>query len=302
MQNKPLVIWRFIDGKPGHESQTLGLVNAMQAILLAQEKNVVVHDIRITPNRSILLDFVFKRFRPAAGLPSPDFMIGAGHRTHWPMLCARHARGGKVIALMTPSLPLAWFDWVVAPAHDECVGDNVIVTRGVLNAMQAGEKHIGKSLIMLGGISEHFSWDDALVLAQLKQLHANQSNIELTDSRRTPPAMRPHLTELFGSRYFPWEQCGTGWLAKTLAHTEVVWVTEDSVSMIYEALSAGCRVGLISLSPGTKGSSRVVRGVEGLIRQGHVTRLAPHEVNRPPQSAIGSEAMNVAKKCLNADR
>ena len=104
----------------------------------------------------------------AQALPVPDFIIGAGHRTHWPMLCARRAFGGKAIALMSPSLPCAFFDLVVAPAHDGLTGRNVIVTQGVLNVMQPGEKAPGKTLVMVGGESKHFAWSNEQVLLQLK--------------------------------------------------------------------------------------------------------------------------------------
>ncbi len=46
---------------------------------------------------------------------------------------------------------------------------------------------------------------------------------------------------------------------------EAVWVTEDSVSMIYEALTAGCKVGLIQIDRVKE--DRITRSVQHLIDQ-----------------------------------
>ena len=58
-----------------------------------------------------------------------------------------------------------------------------------------------------------------------------------------------------------------------LAEAAEVWVTEDSISMIYEALSSGANVGLLPV-PATKKAGRVARGVERLAEEGFVTRFA----------------------------
>jgi mitochondrial fission protein ELM1 len=260
---QPLVIWRLMDGKPGHENQTLGLIKALER--LAAERGMpepVCIDMPLGDYAYTLWDWLFKRFRPGFLKPHPDFIIGAGHRTHWPMLCARRSVGGKAIALMSPTLPCVFFDWVVAPAHDGLTGRNVIVTQGVLNAMQpASVKRPGYTVVMIGGVSKHFLWDDAQVLAQLEDIMRRHPQVRITDSRRTPPALRAELAKRWSVEYQPWEKCPAGWLANELAVAENAWVTEDSVSMIYEALTAGCVVGLVGLAPASSRPGRLARGI-----------------------------------------
>ena len=99
-QRSACVIWRFSDGKPGHEAQTQGLINA-----LAQRRQLQVHELSVHDYRRGLLDIVKKRFAPGTALPAPALLIGAGHATHWPLLAARRARGGRIIVMMKPSLP-----------------------------------------------------------------------------------------------------------------------------------------------------------------------------------------------------
>lgn len=297
---KPLIIWRLLDGKPGHESQTLGLARAMQCLADERGQPADIIDVPVAQFRFSVWHFLLKRCRVGQGLPSPDFILGAGHRTHWPMLCARRAFGGKAIALMSPSLPLSWFDSVVIPEHDNRVGRNVIVTRGVLNAMQPGEKQMGKTLVLVGGEGKHFAWSSKEVMAQLERVAARFPQLQVTDSRRTPAAMRSELSARFSKHYMPWEQCPIGWLANELASAESVWVTEDSVSMIYEALSAGCRVGLVGLERPAGEPRRLVSGISRLGEQGLVTYFHDWKEGRIPlpQARVLTESTRVAKQIL----
>lgn len=290
---RPLVIWRLLDGKPGHENQTLGLLCALER--LAAERGQAAPqciELSVADQHFSLWDFVLKRFHLGQTLPSPDFIIGAGHRTHWPMLCARRAFGGKAIALMSPSLPCAFFDLVVAPAHDGLTGRNVIVTQGVLNAMQPGVKIPGYTLVLVGGESKHFEWSNEQVLAQLETILTRHPSACITDSRRTPAALRAALTKHWPEAYQPWEQFPSGWLASELAIAEYAWVTEDSVSMIYESLTAGCTVGLVGLKSLSNG--RLQHGVRMLESAELVLRL-PGVLQCSGASIFVNEAKRIAE-------
>ena len=297
---QPLVIWRLMDGKPGHENQTLGLIKALERLAtargMAAPRSI---DMPLGGYSYTLWDWLFKRFRPGFLQPRPDFIIGAGHRTHWPMLCARRSFGGKAIALMSPTLPCAFFDLVVAPAHDGLTGRNVMVTQGVLNAMQpAPVKRPGYTVVLVGGVSKHFLWDAAQVLAQLDEIMVRHPQVRLTDSRRTPPALRAELAKRWPVIYQPWEKCPTGWLASELAIAENAWVTEDSVSMIYEALTAGCAVGLVSLRRPEGKAGRLVRGIEALEQGGWIRRLPEPLSSLNLEHGLLNEADRVAASIL----
>lgn len=265
---EPLVIWRLTDGKPGHMQQTLGLVQA-----LARLSPCECVDIDLRGEKVGLRDVLLKRFPPGVARKRPDLVVGAGHATHLALLAARRTTGAKAVALMKPSLPARFFDLVIAPAHDGLAeGPRVINTLGVLNPMRGGEKKPGSLLFLVGGPSKHVRWDDAVVLAQVAAVVATLAPgapWRLTDSRRSPPALSAALRERYGERFQPHGDCPPGWLAERLLSTETVWVSEDSVSMVYEALTAGCRVGLLQLPAGR--DSRIARGVAHLVATGRVT-------------------------------
>jgi mitochondrial fission protein ELM1 len=57
------------------------------------------------------------------------------------------------------------------------------------------------------------------------------------------------------------------WLLDRYAESERIWVSEDSVSMVYEALTSGARVGLLRV-PRTERVGRVVKGMDALVSEG----------------------------------
>lgn len=300
MTSEPLVIWRLTDGKPGHMQQSLGLVHALQALVPCE-----VIDIDVVNQPIGVLDVVLRRFPGGFMKRRPHLVVGAGHATHFGLIAAKRVTGAFTVVLMKPSLPQRLFDLVVAPTHDGVApSPRIIQTRGVLNPMRAGVKQPGSVLVLLGGESKHAGWDDAAVLQQLEIVTASvpsEHSLVIADSRRTPETLSRTLHERYGRRFQSWDACPSGWLAATLAVTENVWVTEDSVSMVYEALTAGCRVGLLKL-PATAATSRVMQGVERLVSDGAVTRFSDwysgqHALEKPP---VFNEAARVAGMVLQS--
>lgn len=175
---------------------------------------------------------------------------------------------------MRPSLPLSWFDYCLAPAHDDPPArDNVIITAGAINPMQATKDHDPEhGLILVGGPSRHYRMETQALLARIRQVlaHASPRYWTLSNSPRTPAQLNRELIglESAGVEVALWDRCGTGWLAEALAQARDVWVTEDSVSMVYEALSSGCRVGLLPLP--RKSASRLHRAIDQLLKEGYV--------------------------------
>lgn len=84
---------------------------------------------------------------------------------------------------------------------------------------------------------------------------------------------------------YSYQETPPDWLPAKLAAADTVWVTEDSVSMTYEALSSGARVGLLP-APRLMPSARVLRGLEELAADGFLTTFAgwqqTHQLYAPP--------------------
>jgi mitochondrial fission protein ELM1 len=288
---QPVVVWAFTDGKAGHENQTRGLLAAF-----ARHRPVDARWITVPAYASVLSSLMTRRFLPGVGLPPPDLLVGAGHRTHLPLLAARRAHGGRTIVLMKPSLPRAWFDLCVIPEHDGVTGANVFTTRGALNPVEPGKKDARAGLILIGGPSRHHGWSENDVLSQVETIVASEKGInwKLTTSRRTPSATTARLRALSfrNLTVVPVSETGPGWLSEQLAVATQAWVTADSVSMVYEALTANAATGILNVP--AKRESRVARGIAALSRDGLVTDFADWQ--RGQKLAPPAEPFNEATR------
>ena len=240
------------DGKAGHRSQAVGLYKAMQ-----RQSNIEVTfqeiSIQELPIFSLLKAILARRF----GLfeKKPDYIFGVGSHTQARvLLLGRVYPKAKTVIMMKPNFPVNWFDYAIIPQHDGVKESmHVITTQGALNPIVNENRHQpNRILIALGGNSKRHQWNEEKVLASIDEIVKNhpQADIILTTSRRTPNAFLTHLNETPLASHlhiFPVEHTPQGWIFEEMQKAEAVWVTEDSVSMIFEALTAGCKVGVIEI-------------------------------------------------------
>ncbi|MBQ1960844.1 MAG: mitochondrial fission ELM1 family protein, partial [Akkermansia sp.] len=151
---------------------------------------------------------------------------------------------------------------------------HIFQTVGAINSIRPVEGVEKKeTLILVGGPSKEFIWDSEFVLTQLTTLARRTTNpMVLTTSRRTPQDFAADVANACPSmKVEPVETTGPNWVADHLATAKEVWVTQDSVSMVYEALSSGAPVGILELPRKNRDAqkcSRVVRGLSMLIEDG----------------------------------
>jgi mitochondrial fission protein ELM1 len=274
-----LSIWVLGDGKPGHENQSLGLAEA-----LGRLRPCAIHRISLA-GTSGWFGRLRAASRAAASLPPPALILGAGHATHPSLGWLAWKYRARSAVLMRPSLPLGWFDLCLAPAHDFPHGQpsaKVVTTLGALNRVRAATTPRHGGLLLIGGPSITHGWDETALLAELTEIVSvpGSGPWQLTNSRRTPSGLLPRLREALPAlEVFSHEETTREWLPARLTAAAEVWATEDSVSMVYEALTSGARVGLLSV-PRTKPDARVLRGLADLIDQGFVTPFASWQQTR----------------------
>ena len=278
-----MIIYIISDGKKGHLSQTRGLATALieQATERAPECQHSCHEVDITG-----LSWFGKLFYKGKelDLPRPDLILCAGHGTHLAALSlARHLRCLCMVC-MRPSLPVGAFDLCITPRHDLPDGfkanGRIFPTNGAINGIRPNpEVAKTQTLVLIGGPSKSYNWDAELVLNQLSSIARRTSTpIVLTTSRRTPADFVHDVSVACPNiRVIPVEETGPTWVADNLAKSVEVWVTQDSVSMVYEALSSGAPVGIIEMpakeGPHKPDASRIARGLSMLIADGSVCRF-----------------------------
>ena len=261
-EQKVKIIWRLLDGKTGHEKQTQSLIDALKSETVVKSVNIDV--------RSFLFSILFL-VNKLKELPKPDFIIGAGHKTHFSILYLKYIFGGKTILIMKPSLPCNWFDLCIIPNHDKFKSKGLVYwTKGVLadtsNLIKKDEK---KGLILVGGISKHYQWDSEIVANQIQKLLNNNSSINfiLSTSRRTPKDFIVKIKKFtfVNLKIHSIKKQNKNWLKDQMKKVKYAWISEDSISMIYESLTAGQNVGLISLK--IKGKSRITKEMDRLKKE-----------------------------------
>jgi len=281
------------DGKAGHRSQALGLFQAMQR----QQANATFEEVSIHDLPIFSLINAFFSSKKSLFKQVPDFIFGVGSHTHFRVwLLGKIFKKAKTVILMKPNLPIAWFDYAVIPEHDGIAPNGrVIVTRGALNPICNENRHQkARILIALGGSSKRHQWNQEKVLLSVQQIveHNPDSEIILTTSRRTPAEFIDILRQQSFAKYLqicPVEQTPQGWIFEEMQKAEAVWVTEDSVSMIYEALTAGCRVGVITMDRIKQ--DRITNSVDVLLEKKFIANVS--DINLLPEGQLLQEADRV---------
>ncbi|AXI03106.1 ELM1/GtrOC1 family putative glycosyltransferase [Aquirhabdus parva] len=302
-------IWHLSDGKAGHVAQARGLFVALER----RDITIHVEDISVKGISKFSLLLYWLSHGRLGQLPQslmrlhePDLIVGVGHATHWILILLQKCfPAAKSVVLMRPTLPANWFDYAIVPAHDysdqnPSVPDHVLISKGVLNPLINEHRHIAhRHLILIGGASKRYDWSEAQLIKQINDLVSNLSQkdqaqtIILTTSRRTPDSFVSHLSQqnLPHLQIFPVSETPQGWLFEQLQLAEIVWVTQDSGSMLFEALTAGCQVGLLKMPQ---------------IKKDTVTQatdlLAEQHIFLPLAEYLKGEGFNNAEPLREADR
>ena len=290
------VIWLFVDGKPGHQNQSEGLVAA-----ITDKVTVKVQRMPVLPFWKTLKGKLFHKNHLLNFAAKPDIAIGAGHATHSSLLLTKLLFKAKTIVLMKPSLPAVLFDLCIVPEHDGIsAGKRVLNTKGVLNRVQMAEnKQINKGVILVGGPSKHYMWDSVSIIDQIKTILHEMPHIQwhIADSRRTPEETSNCLSGFISENvfYYPVDSVDSQWLPEMLSDANYAWVSEDSVSMVYEALTAGCMVGLLAVEQILE--SRVSKGVSKLLKENLVIEF--DQWHKSLQMHEPVQGFNEAKRCAD---
>ncbi len=295
--------WRLVDGVPGHEAQSRALLEALGRLVPLRS-----FDLPFASRLGALASLFAGRLRAGDALPPPDLLVGAGHAAHAALLAARRARGGRAVVLMRPTLfPLSLFDLCIVPAHDRVAPRaNVLETTGVLcAACPSAARDPSRGVVLLGGppsrrpLRRRAPWNEELVARQVVAVVAAVAvaavavtvtvsrgavtRWTLVPSRRTPASLVARLATLLPqAALLPWRAGAPSPVPDLLSSAATAWVTDESVSMVSEALSAGAGVGLLATG---RSGGRVSRGMSDLIARGLVTTFEAWEGGAPLRAA-----------------
>lgn len=190
----------------------------------------------------------------------PRLIIACGRHSVIPAICFKREWGSQLctVFIQDPLVDCTEFDLVVAPAHDEVAGPNVVQTLGALHPITdealaaARETDLARSFgarnerlvaVLLGGPSRCYGFTPADITRLIDKLHAvvdrDEVRLMIVASRRTPQPVSQRFRDEFGTRHHVWTDGETGPYLAALSIADWIVVTGDSVSMASEAAATG---------------------------------------------------------------
>ncbi len=290
---KNLRAWCLTDGSAGMISQVKGLADALN--LNFEQKTIDLKfpwnklPVGILPPSKIIFNN-YRKISLESNIP-PDIIISCGKRSIYASLHLKKSLKNKVfsIHIQNPKINPAHFDLVVAPAHDDLKGKNVLQTDLALN-------HINKSLlskeaelyaaqfskiekpicaIFLGGQNRNYRFDISVVKVLADQIDKiiknNDIQLYILFSRRTDQFIIEYLKERFLDQNIIWNGEGNPYLA-LMKFSKYLICTADSVSIISESISSTKPVYIFRL-PSLKKNNRIEKFITMLLQKNYARLL-----------------------------
>jgi len=236
------------DGKPGHLNQSLAFAGLLG---LPAEVREVTFAFAGAKGLSYLLDRLGllspHLFRLKGALPECCAVAAAGSATYYAAKVIARQLGVPAAAIMLPRGYRYDFDLILAQAHDRPPRRANILTLPInlcrprpqgLVAAVPGKASVA---LVIGGPSRHFQMDPETLRSQIERIFAlfPDADLLVTSSRRTPAAVEALLESFPFRRRVLYSREPINPIPDFLAISDYVFVTEDSTSMISEAVSFG---------------------------------------------------------------
>lgn len=296
----------FTDGSPGHEKQSWGIIKALQNYIKVDVTELSIAKSQLLDNISAHFAY-FCNFSPDVRSPVDkdcDLLIGTGSHTHLPILNAKKRCGAKAVICMAPMKFIRnRFDLCCIPYHDRVLpADNIFQTIGPPTiASSVTEKDPLRALVLVGG-EDHRShyWESKRIVADIESLIRGGENLQWTvsSSPRTPEDTELLLEELASgldnAQFLSFTKTEPGWVEARYNENETVWISADSISMVYEALSAGCKVGILPVQWKSK-RNKFQSSIEVLQKERRVVSLKQYQENETRWTEL--DPLNEADRC-----
>jgi uncharacterized protein len=257
--------WIISEGLAGLNAQAIGLAEAAG----------LSHDLRVLKPAAPWKWIAAKLWpNPLAAVaeslaaPRPGLAIGCGGMAG-AVLAALRRQSMRVVQVQNPRMDIRRFDLIIANRHDELTGPNVFIIRTALHRVTAQRLASEAAIwhdrlaahrrplvaVLLGGSNGRYRLDREAAARLAGDLAAmaerDKVGIVVTPSRRTDPAvtalMRQALAPVGG---YVWDFTGENPYFGMLALADMIVVTQDSVSMISEAVATAAPV-MVAPLPGS---------------------------------------------------
>lgn len=236
------------DGKPGHVNQSIAFARQLG---YEYDLSLVSFKKRWGKGLSYLLDRVgvysAHLFNAEIQTVKYTAIVSAGSETYYANRTVARQLQCKSVAIMLPKGYRFDFDLIIAQQHDNPPQSENIISvpinisyvepQGIVKP-QIGQKYIS---LVIGGDSQYCRMDPAVLRKQLNRIFTLFPNhkVWMTTSRRTPKMVEEMLRQFSYEQAVYYSQEAINPIPDYLQHSEYVFLTADSSSMISEAVSFG---------------------------------------------------------------
>jgi mitochondrial fission protein ELM1 len=263
------------DGKPGHVNQSIAFARLF-------DLPFEVRRVSFCNRLCKALSYFFDRLGLTAGwlfkidgdLPECSVVVSTGSETYYANRVLARSRGWRSVAIMLPRGYRYDFDLIVAQQHDRPpIRDNILTLPVNLSytepkGLVAREADKPCVSLIIGGPSRHYRMVIAVLEQQMQQIFDlfPGADFLVTTSRRTPPEVEALLDRVpFRYKVIASRQ-EVNPIPDFLAISDYVFVTEDSTSMISEAVCFGqANVEILPLAK--RGNATKIRRMIGHLQQ-----------------------------------
>ena len=277
----PLKVIFLADTRPGHYHLAEGVIAALARLRPVEVTRILVHRRWIVPTRWLRRRINAKGFYPprmlrmayridAEALPKADLVVSAGGETQMPNICVTRFLGvpnifcGSLLRGLGPenfSLVISSYDRDAGSARHMVVLkpssiDPEVLGRPVTVARYGPDHHPRLAGLLIGGNAGPFryrrgEWERLLDFARALS-KAWGTRWLVSTSRRTPDFVADRVAELAKDEsviagFIDYRTAGPGTLPDVFRKAEVIVCTEDSSTMVSEAVSA--RLPVVGVAP-----------------------------------------------------
>ena len=285
------ILW-IKDGKKGHEKQVQALLEELSKTI---DIKIYQEDYHISSLKRFFdifhhsTSYVFKKYDSCKIIKSYNqndinLVIGAGSNIHTRLLLLKkflkdiYNKDIIAISVLTPSLFKNEFNFICAPNHDEIKLSNIkntIFFEGSLAKVSIQEPDDSIGLIGLGGINNHFIFNEDDLIKQIEYILSLYPNKDwyLFSSRRTSDLMIDKvktLTDSVSNLIVAHEN-----FDEIIKHASIKFITQDSMNMVYESLSTKGQTFVFNMK--YKNENKITKQIKKLIENkqiGYIENIA----------------------------
>jgi uncharacterized protein len=281
IQLTPLKVIFLADTRPGHYHLAQGVIAALRRLRPVEVTRIEVIRKWIVPTRWLRSRIKSKGFFPprmlrmayridANALPKADLVVSAGGETQMPNICVARFLGVSSIfcGALLRGLGPENFDLVISSYDKDAGSDRHVIVlkpsaidpdalgRPAVVPRYGPELHPRLAGLLVGGKAGPFryrveEWERLLgFIAEIAKAWGTRWLV--STSRRTPAAVADRIAELakddsIVACFIDYRTAGPGTLPEIFGKAEVIICTEDSSTMISEAVSA--RLPVVGVAP-----------------------------------------------------